>query len=275
MSFIDPKRKRFLYVAACGRSGTTILGYLLGNARGALDLGEVNEWLRFEGRPNGFGPGTENYAFWDQVMTRIIENHGPLDFNALRLLQRRVDYHYPMFGQLFTGHRFRQQEYERFRVFLGSLYQAIFDVSDANILIDSSKYPSRLWHLSKIIPAENLYIVHLKRKASDVIQAMRTSNQGKPRSVPAAAAYYYGVEFLISQVCKSLPPSKVIDIQYEHLLAAPEECLDTIGNRFDIDFGGVIYKVANRLPLRRGFVFNGNRMRMQEEVVFRKKGRAA
>lgn len=60
-------------------------------------------------------------------------------------------------------------------------------------------------------------------------------------------------------------------VQYEELIQQPEATLRGIGDRFGLDVGDVIQKVERDMPLRRGYVFNGNRMRMQEQVVFRKK----
>ena len=270
MNYIDTKGKKLIYVTACGRSGTTILGYLLGNARHVLDLGEINEWLRFVGRPNGFGPDTENYQFWDRVMSRYVELGGRLDFDRLRQLQRRVDYHYAMLAQLATGYRFRSKECAEFRVFLTMLYQAIFEIGDAHVFVDSSKYPSRLWHLSRILPKEDLMVVHLRRRPDAVIRAMQTGDQGKARSKITATAYYYGVEFLIRQVVKTIPPDNLVNLEYEQMMRQPEACLQEIGHKFGIDEGEVVGKIARQMPLNRGFVFNGNRMRMQKSVVFRK-----
>lgn len=270
MNYIDTKGKKLIYVTACGRSGTTILGYLLGNARHVLDLGEINEWLRFQGCPNGFGPGTENYQFWDRVMSRYVELGGRRDFVRLRRLQRRVDYHYAMLTQLATGYRFRSNECVEFRVFLTMLYQAIFEIGDARVFVDSSKYPSRLWHLSRILPKEDLMVIHLRRRPDAVIGAMQTGDQGKPRSKITASAYYYGVEFLIRQIVKTIPPDNVVNLEYEQMMRQPEACLREIGQKFNLDVGEVVDKIARQMPLNRGFVFNGNRMRMQESVVFRK-----
>ena len=267
---IDTKGRRLLYVAACGRSGTTILGYLLGNAKGALDLGEVNEWLRFDGRPNGFGPGTENYAFWDKVMTLFVGYYGRPDFARLRQLQRQVDYHWAMLGQVTSGYRFRQRQCAEFRVFLRSLYQAIFDASDAEMLVDSSKYPSRLWHLAQVMPRENLGVLHLRREASAVIRAMQTAEQGKPRSRLAAASYYYGIEFLVARVLDKVRPSRLSTVEYEALMRQPQTILRAIGEELGLNVDVVIDQVQNDLPLSRGYIFNGNRMRMREQVVFRK-----
>lgn len=118
MKTIETQGKKLIYVTACGRSGTTIFGYLLGNVRGVIDLGEVNEWLRFNGKPNGFGAGTENHDFWDHVMARFIDNWGSVpDFDALRQLQRRVDYHFAMMGQIISGYAYRARECKEFRFF--------------------------------------------------------------------------------------------------------------------------------------------------------------
>lgn len=60
--------KRIIYIVGCGRSGSTLMGFALGNIAGALDLGEVMDFLRFRGHPNGFDSDSDNYQFWDGVL---------------------------------------------------------------------------------------------------------------------------------------------------------------------------------------------------------------
>lgn len=263
--------KKLLYVTACGRSGTTLLGFVLGNIQGAIDLGEVNEYVRFRGRPNGFEPGTTNYEFWDRVLIRLRSKIGEPDFEGLEHLHRAVDYHLAMLAQVLTGGGYRGKSVVQQRAFLTALYQSIFDESPHSVIVDSSKYPSRLWHLSQIIPAESLYVIHLKRNAMDVIRAMRTSGQGEPKSFVQAVAYYHGIEFLISKICRKFDAAKTFDLAYEDLVSNPESELERLGRQFQLEVTPAIDKIRENLPLERGFIFNGNRMRMQEQVVFRKK----
>jgi hypothetical protein len=79
--------KRVIYIAGCGRSGTTILGFALGSMGRTIDLGEVVDFVKFKGRPNGFGPDTPNYSFWDDVMRDVAAKLSTLDFDSLEYMQ--------------------------------------------------------------------------------------------------------------------------------------------------------------------------------------------
>jgi hypothetical protein len=100
---------------------------------------------------------------------------------------------------------------------------------------------------------------------------MRSNEQGNPKSLSEAVAYYYGVEFLISRVRSKIEPGRWFEVSYEDFVVSPAEILAQLGDRFQIDTRPVIDKIEHGDPLQRGFIFNGNRMRMQEHVVFRKK----
>ena len=65
------KKPKIIYIMGCGRSGTTILGYILGNGEKACDLGELIDFIKREGQPNGFGLETENGQFWHTIRQRM------------------------------------------------------------------------------------------------------------------------------------------------------------------------------------------------------------
>ncbi|HEX4467726.1 MAG TPA: hypothetical protein VH025_11110, partial [Solirubrobacteraceae bacterium] len=46
---------KVLYVMGAGRSGSTILGVMLGNCEGIFYAGELDKWLPREGRPKREG----------------------------------------------------------------------------------------------------------------------------------------------------------------------------------------------------------------------------
>jgi hypothetical protein len=42
-------KKKLIYIMGCGRSGSTILGFILNNGNSCLDLGEVIDFLKRKG----------------------------------------------------------------------------------------------------------------------------------------------------------------------------------------------------------------------------------
>ena len=58
---------KVVYIMGCGRSGTTLLGVILGNSRGALNVGELVDYPKFSGIPSGFDAESDNFKFWEKV----------------------------------------------------------------------------------------------------------------------------------------------------------------------------------------------------------------
>jgi len=56
-----------------------------------------------------------------------------------------------------------------------------------------------------------------------------------------------------------------LKIRYEDLLQMPKETLGKIASKFEIDLQEVSDKIDKNESLKRGFIFNGNRMSMGKE----------
>jgi len=261
---------RLVYVVGCGRSGTTILGFCLGNAAGAIDLGEVLDFARFRGQPNGFEPGTENYQFWQRVGAQLHGDRRWPGFDAFGALQKRFDRHASLLPVALLGRLLVPFGLTRYRQALAALYESIFQEAGNRTCIDSSKYPSRLLHLAAILPPERLAIVHLIRDPAALVEAFSRDDQGPPRAAAPALLYYAFVNSaarcLIARH-RAIPSTK---LHYEAFVAEPEALLRAVGRRIGLDVEAAISKIASATPLRRGYIFNGNRMRIQPEVVLRR-----
>lgn len=261
--------KKIIYVLGCGRSGSTILGFCLGNAANTLDLGEVIEFTRFRGRPNGFDQSTENYAFWDRVLQLIETRDGEINFDRIKRLQNRFDKHYAiplLFLPTLWLKPFGLAEY---RKFLQSKYDGIFEQSQCQWFIDSSKYPSRLLHLRAIYGAETIKVAYLIRDPGILAKAFQNSEQSTTKSFLTGMLYYFGVNFASFVLFTLTPANNRIRIVYEKLVQFPKTSIETIGSRFGLDVSELLNKIENGLALKRGYIFNGNRMRIQKSIVFK------
>jgi len=258
--------KSILYIGGCGRSGTTVLGFVLGNMGHALDLGEVVDFAKFEGAPNGFPPGSPNHEFWARVRAGVEKDIGPIDWSRLRRLSRRYDSHLGALTCLLTLGLFPRRDRGEFYKYLRSLYEQVQANTEANVLIDGSKYAGRLYHLGKVFGTSSVRVVQIIRNPVDMARSMRGSEQGESRSKPAALLYYFMVNFMIKVVLSRLR-LRSAQIWYEELISDPERSLQTIAQGCGVDTQQSILKVRAQQPLDRGFIFNGNRMRLEESVV--------
>src|SRR5258708_3001996 len=62
-------KPKVIYVMGAGRTGSTILGVLLGNCADIFYAGELDKWLMREGVPKR--GGAERTRFWDTVRGRV------------------------------------------------------------------------------------------------------------------------------------------------------------------------------------------------------------
>lgn len=258
--------KALVYVVGCGRSGSTILGYALGNMDRAVDLGEVIDFVKYQGQPNGFGPGTDTYLFWDGIRTRLEHRLGrELDFPRLARLQSRVDTHAALLTSWISG--WRAAERIEWRQFLQAFYDTLLEDERFDVYIDSSKYPSRLWHLHFLYGSTHLRIVHLIRDPVDLALSYRWGDQSRTRGFVPCMVYYLFVNLVSCGLIRGFRSSRATRLFFEDFLASSEGEVARIGRSLNLDVGRAVELIAARAPLRRGFVFNGNRVRMQESIV--------
>jgi hypothetical protein len=256
---------KILYIAGCGRSGTTILGFVFGNMARAVDLGEVLDVIKFKGRPNGFGPETPNHQFWEGVIRDVQEELGGLDYVKLAALQSRLDTHWAVL-KLRLGWRPPAAELTEYRRFLRVLYDRLQADERFDVLIDSSKYPSRLDHLRHIYPDDRVRVLHVVRDPIDLARAFRNPEQSQPKSFGETLLYAFAVNTLVAWVSRGLGCGRYVRMQYEAFVARPEHQVRQVADAFGLDALQAIHRISAGEPLLRGFIFNGNRMRTQATV---------
>lgn len=263
-------KKKIVYVVGCGRSGTTLLGFALGNSVRTVDLGEVLDFVRFRGRPNGFAFGSENHAFWDAILRDVTGQLGGIDFARLVELQSSVDSHKSFVPLAILDDLYRRDDVSAYRRFIRVLYDRIQLEPAFDVLIDSSKYPSHLLHLRRSFDDDRVHVIHLIRNPIELARAMEGPEQSEPKSFSEAMLYFFVINAFSLMATRRLGEKRYFRLYYEDLVSEPEQTLERIGRMFSIDTSPAIDKIRCNQPLERGYVFNGNRMRMQDRVVFRK-----
>jgi hypothetical protein len=136
-----------LYIAGCGRSGSTLLDNILGQLEGCFSGGELwHIWRRglIENRRCSDGPAFREHPFWREVFARGFGGMEAISDEESEALARwarslLVSGRYPQLAlgrmpDVSTG-------LEAYRAALARLYGAIAAVSGARLLVDSSKSP--------------------------------------------------------------------------------------------------------------------------------------
>lgn len=155
---------KILYIAAWGRSGTTILDNLLGQVEGFLSTGELHQiWNRglSQGRSCGCGLPLLQCPFWQQVFESgfggldhvdadaVMQSQGPIHTRHARQVLGAVRE-----GSLLTRYAYAQH--------LQGLYTGLASVDGVRVVVDSSKYPTDAI-VAAGLPGFEVYVLHVYR----------------------------------------------------------------------------------------------------------------
>lgn len=249
----DPALPRIIYILGAGRSGTTVLGILLGNLPTVFYGGELVAWNRLAGLPVSERPDT--VELWETVATRVPdrERHHAVDFwaglehhSALLRPDRLLD------PQL-------RREHEKVNL---DLFRAIRGVTGCEVLVDSSHYPLRAWRLRRMRGAD-VRIVHMVRDPRQVIDALQKPEQRRVPMHPAQANLYcLAVAILSRLVLLRVPADQRVTVRYEDLTRDPQSVLDRLASFIGADPSHVDID-----DLAVGPLFLGNRLRHQARLA--------
>ena len=152
-------RNKIIYIAGHGRSGSTLLGDALASVTGAPHVGEVSFiWNHgfIDNQRCGCGDDFKSCVFWSRVAERVRRNSvDPQRQAALKANE-------PSNKELILGLWRQSPEYEEYVRGVGDLYQGVFQTSNSNVIIDSSKTPHHLFTLTRANIAD-IFVVHLIR----------------------------------------------------------------------------------------------------------------
>ncbi len=161
---------KVIYISGEGRSGSTLLDRILGTLENVSSFNEIYElWEHghIEDGKCSCGQKIKECSFWKQVSTDVINKHG--DPRKILKLQNDVD-HSRHFLKILTGVHsatFRKK-LDAYKEILDTLYRSLAKHSGNDIIVDSSKLPSRALILSQI-PDIQVYVIHLVRDVRGVI----------------------------------------------------------------------------------------------------------
>lgn len=175
---------KIIYLLAWGRSGSTVLGNLLGELDGFFHGGEIRTiWglgLR-HGRLCGCGVPVRDCPVWSEIMEMTfrqpdLSGIDPNDVYKWQLEVMRMR-HMGKLMNLSPGGPTGWRALDSYRRVQASLYQAIRQVTGASTIVDSSKRPPDA-ALLPLLPELDSYVIHLVRDPRAVAHSWR----GRKRS---------------------------------------------------------------------------------------------
>jgi hypothetical protein len=252
-----------------GRSGTTVLDIVLGNAEGAVSCGELNRFARHRGEPPLVEPESARGRFWARVRAALRQRMARLDFDRLAALEHRHAYHTGALRALLPGAS--DGEGARYERYVRDLYDSLFEVSGARTLIDSSKYPGRALRVHRALAgsATRVVFVYLRRDPVDVVRSFAKRGIEQPSKSWIAASLYYAV---VNALCLAAAgwlrrgAREVVALSYEELLRDPQAALRKIAQGLHLELAGV-ERCLSANEFRVGPLFHGNRIRLKPAIA--------
>jgi hypothetical protein len=271
-----PARARtVVYITGYGRSGSTILDILLGNAPGVESVGELDLLHRdWNERCCSCGARYDDCSFWSEAWRRVVERVGHRAHEELERNLRRVERVSSLpalaLGLLPASWKgaYREQT-------LAEL-DAISASRGREIVLDSSKSAreaaGRALALERITGVR-VKRIHLVRDGRAVVWSVKRGDnvrlaagkEGEEASFAFATAraifgWILGNTVAILDALLAEPGSSIV-VRYEDLVARPDEELERIGRHLGVDLSEVRRRVREGELLEVGHSTGGNRVR--------------
>jgi len=226
---------KIAFIAGSGRSGSTIIEHILGQTRGFFSAGEVCfVWERgsIENRLCGCGRNFEDCSFWQAVLLAAYHDQPMPDPMKMHTTYRRyARYQQIPLMLLPEGKRWLLARLKNYLSHTGKLYEAIREISECEIVIDSSKFPT-YGRVLDWIPGIELYVVHLVRNPLAVTYSWKRNKQFQP-GVPMIRFGVMGssLQWLVYNLATELfwaSSERYLRIYYEDFVENPQTVIRNI-----------------------------------------------
>jgi hypothetical protein len=228
------EKKDVLYIGGVGRSGSTLLAYLLGQLEGYVVAGELKFiWQKGvkENERCGCGEPFADCPFWRDVGQAAFGGWNEVDIEEVLGLQARVTSGRSV-SALLTGVG-SDPAFARYSELLRQLYGAILAVSGGRIVVDTSKTPVEALIVARV-PGVQCRAIHLVRDGRGVAFSWAKRGVRRPeivgedavmldyRPLYIAPRWVYGNLFF--ELLRTRVP--IARLRYEDLVRAPQEYVE-------------------------------------------------
>ncbi len=240
---------KVIYILGSGRSGSTILGIVLGNIKNHFFGGELHLWNKDKGMP------AEDFEFWDKVNEGVPHREEFFKCN----FDKKLEFHTAILSIFKSQKReivksFNEQSVE--------LFTSMQNVAQASTIIDSSHYAPRAYWLNQN-PAMDVHYIYLYRNPVDVMMGSfkRKDIEQPSKNFFSGNYFLFAVSCLSNLVYVLLPRKKRMKLRYEDFITHPVEELNRIQKKFNIEIENL--DLQNLKP---GHIFRANRIRLYDKI---------
>jgi hypothetical protein len=265
---------RVLYVAGAGRSGSTVLGSILGSHPECVGVGELTNLVSQGLMQELFcacGERVPDCPFWIAVRREWLRRLGGTE-DPLRYLTMQARFERLRSIPRLVGSSVESRRFAAFEQWTIQLFAAIRTVAGRPVVIDTSKRPVRALALSKMRGLD-LRVLHLVRDPRGVAFSLSQSFPEDPtrgvqrpmfgHPVWRSALMWRLTNTLTDLVGRRLAPERFRRLRYEELTGDPAASLQSVFGLAGLASSGVAERLERGDEIETGHTVAGNRLRMQ------------
>lgn len=263
-----------LFVGGFGRSGSTLVERVIEATPQAVSLGEVvHLWKRgvLEDELCGCGTPFSQCPFWTRVGERAFGGWANVDVAEVLALHDAVDRQRRILRTLRPRTEAARAEILRYTAYYRAVYDAVAEITGAEVVVDSSKHGSLAVALGNDTQID-LRVLHLVRDSVAVAyswskEVSRPETRGEDQMVRYSAfraSLLWTSNNLLVQLAR-LSRTPVFRVRYEDFVHAPSVALRGAWRSLDLpgEFEPSIESGIG-IELERGHSIGGNPMRFRE-----------
>jgi hypothetical protein len=238
-------KTKVLYIAGNGRSGSTLLGVLLGQIPGFFNVGEVRRvWDEYNSEHDArlgsericsCGVPFRECAAWTSVFREAFGGLDRVDRKALSASSWKFSMHKRLIAPTMreTAFPWEREELDAFLAALDRLYAAIPRATGSRVVVDASKWPM-YGAMVSMLPSVEMYVLHLVRDPRAVAFSW-TRTKVKPgemfippQNVLKTTGYWVAVNPAVERFWNAGSNPRYLRMSYEAFVQSPRESLERI-----------------------------------------------
>lgn len=271
---MEDDKIKVLYIAGWGRSGSTILGNILGHIDGFFSVGELRYiWDRglIENRLCGCGIPFTECEMWKQVLDEAFGGMDQIDAHEMIHLRESVRTRHTLLSLVPQGKRLLSARLGKYPDSLQKLYQAIQSRTGSRVIVDSSKFPSHGYVLG-MIPTVDLYVVHLTRDPRAVSfswlkKKIYELSGDEPIYIsqhsPIRNSWLWSTWNIIAEMLWKHQPNQYLMLRYEDFIDKPKETVRCILDLVQESAVHLPFVTEREVKLGVNHTISGNPVRFQ------------
>lgn len=234
----ETKAPTILLIGGTGRSGSTLLDRLLGELPGFVAVGELRyTWKEAlaDNRYCGCGARFLDCPFWSKVGSQALGGWDRIDLSEAVALERSIarHRHIPLLAMGDAAPARYTGRLDRYLGMLSPMYEAIRDVSGADVIVDSTK-DAAYAHVLRRMPGFDFRVLHLVRDSRGVAWSWAKVVRSDPDhymrqfSPPVTALRWTAYNLMVESLGWFRVPRLLL--RYEALVANPQAALAAVAS---------------------------------------------